>query len=72
MGNIECNIIRKRKFLQPPKFIIYNLLLMQFTHTQKEFIKNFQIKNSGKNHDFYGQSDTLLSADEFEDLQNMS
>ena len=45
---------------------------MQFTHTQKEFIKNFQIKNSGKNHDFYGQSNTLLSADEFEDLQNMS
>ena len=45
---------------------------MQFTHTQKEFIKNFQIKNSGKNHDFYGQSNTLLSADEFKDLQNMS
>ena len=38
---------------------------------EKRVCKNFQIKNSGEYHDLYIQSDTLLSADVFENFQNM-
>ena len=33
--------------------------------------KDFEIKNIGQYHDFYGQSNTLLLADVFENFKNM-
>ena len=33
--------------------------------------KDFEIKNIGQYHDFYGQSNTLLLADVFENCKNM-
>ena len=40
-------------------------------HTQKEFLKIFEIKNLGGYHDLYVQSYTLLLADVFENFQNV-
>ena len=37
----------------------------------KRVCKDFELKNSGKYHDLYVQSDTLLLADEFENFRNM-
>ena len=37
----------------------------------KRVCKDFEIKNVGKNHDLYVQSNTLLSADVFENFRNM-
>ena len=37
----------------------------------KRDCKNFEIKNSGKYHDLYVQSNTLLFADVFENFRNM-
>ena len=36
----------------------------------KRVCKDFEIKNVGKNHDLYVQSNTLLSADVFENFRN--
>ena len=41
-----------------------------YTHT-KRVCKDFKIKNLGEHHDLYVQSDTLLSADVFENFRNM-
>ena len=41
-----------------------------YAHT-KRVCKDFELKNSGKYHDLYVQSDTLLLADEFENFRNM-
>ena len=38
---------------------------------KKRVCKDFEIKNLGKYHDLYVQSDTLLLADVFENFQNM-
>ena len=37
----------------------------------KSLCKKFEINNLGEYHDLYGQSDTLLLADVFENFQNM-
>ena len=37
----------------------------------KRACEDFEIKNLGKHHDFYDQSDTLLLADVFESFRNM-
>ena len=37
----------------------------------KRVCKDFEIKNVGKNHDLYVQSNTLWSADVFENFRNM-
>ena len=37
----------------------------------KRFFKDFEIKHSGKYHDLYVQSDTLLLADVFENFRNI-
>ena len=44
--------------------------MMQITGTQKEFVKILK-KKIGKYHNLYVQSDTLLLADVFENIQNM-
>ena len=44
---------------------------MHIMHTQKEFLKIFEIKNLGGYHDLYVQSYTLLLADVFENFQNV-
>ena len=44
---------------------------MQITRMEKEFCKDFLIKNSGEYHDLYVQNDTLLLVDVFENIQNM-
>ena len=41
-----------------------------YTHT-KRVCKVFEIKKLGEYHDLYGQSDTLLLADVFENFRNM-
>ena len=41
-----------------------------YRHAEKVFSK-FNIKNLGQYHDLYVQSDTLLSADVFENFRNM-
>ena len=41
-----------------------------YAHT-KRVCKDFELKNSGKYHDLYVQSDILLLADEFENFRNM-
>ena len=46
------------------------ILLMQITCTQKE-TKDFEIKNLGDYHDLYVQSDILLPADVFNNVQNI-
>ena len=37
----------------------------------KRVCKDFEIKNLGEYHDFYVQSDILLSADVFKNFRNM-
>ena len=44
---------------------------MRITHTKKRVCKDFETKNLGDYHDFYAQSDTLLSADVFDNFRNM-
>ena len=44
---------------------------MQIKCMQKEFVKIFEIKYLGENHDLYVQSDTSLLADVFENLRHM-
>ena len=44
---------------------------MQITLTQKQFVKNLNLKNVGEYHDLYAQSDTLILTDVFENFQNM-
>ena len=39
---------------------------MQITRMQKQFVKNFEIKNLGEYHDLYVESDTLLLAGVFD------
>ena len=46
------------------------ILLMQITCTQKE-TKDFEIKNLGDYHDLYVQSDILLPADVFNNVQSI-
>ena len=41
-----------------------------YVHTKK-VCKNFQIKNVGKYHDLYVQSDTLLLADVLKNFRDM-
>ena len=43
---------------------------VDYKHAKKVF-KNLINKNLGHYHDLYGQSDTLLLADVFEDFRNM-
>ena len=50
---------------------IWKILLMQVRSTQKEFLNILKQKKLGEYHDLYIQSDTLLLAVEFENLQNM-
>ena len=40
-------------------------------HTQKRFCKDFEIKYSGEYYNLYAQSNTVLLADVYENLQNM-
>ena len=60
----------------PEKEDFYSHLNMEditdedYAHT-KRVCKEFKINNLGEYHDFYIQSDTLLSADVFENFRNM-
>ena len=60
----------------PPKEGFYSKLNLKgvsdadHEHTQKVW-KVFEIKDFGKYHDLYAQSDTLLLADGFENFRNM-
>ena len=60
----------------PPKEAFYSNLNLEdisdegYAHAQKEW-DVFEIKNRGKYHDLYVQSDTLLLADVFENFRNM-
>ena len=60
----------------PEKEDFYSHLNMEditdadYAHT-KRVSKEFKINNLGEYHDFYIQSDTLLSADVFENFRNM-
>ena len=49
---------------------VWKILLMQITHMQKELAKIWK-KKFGECHDLYGQSDTSLLADVFENFRNM-
>ena len=44
---------------------------MQIMRTQKEFVKDFEIRNLGEYHDLYVQSDTLLLPDVLENFRNI-
>ena len=44
---------------------------MQIMHTQKDFVKIFEIKKLRKYHNLYVQSNTLLLAHVFDNLKNM-
>ena len=54
----QWNITRQRRFLQSPKHWRYNWW----------FCNYFQVKNLGKHHDLYVQSDTLLLPDVLKQL----
>ena len=60
----------------PPKEAFYSKLNLKgisdadYEHTQKVW-EVFEIKDCGKYHDLYAQSDTLLLADVFENFRNM-
>ena len=60
----------------PPKEAFYNELNLEcisdadYAHAQKVW-EVFEIKNFGKYHNLYAQSDTLLLADVFENFRNM-
>ena len=64
------------KILLPKKEDFYGHLNMEditcadYSHA-KRVCKYFEIKNLGEYHYFYVESDTLLLADVFEDIQNM-
>ena len=48
---------------------IWRIWITKHIHTQKIF-EEFELKNLGKYHDLYVQSNTLLLADVFEKLRN--
>ena len=60
----------------PPKEAFYSKLNLKgisdadYEHTQKVW-EVFEIKDCGKYHDLYAQSDTLLLADVFDNFRNM-
>ena len=62
--------------LLPEKEDFYSHLDMEdiidadYAHKQKIVSKDFEYKNLGECHDLYVQSDTLLSADVFENFRN--
>ena len=62
---------------QPIKETFYSNLNLEgisnedYAHAQKLW-EQFEIKDRGEYHDLYAQSDTLLLADVFENLRNMS
>ena len=47
-----------------------DIIHAEYAHA-KRVCKDYKIKDSGEYHDFYVQSDTLLSADVFENFRNM-
>ena len=61
--------------LLPVKKKFYNNLNMEditdYKHAKKVW-KDFELKNHAEYHDLYGQSDTLLLADVFENFRNKS
>ena len=68
-GNFnETSLPEKIRFLQSPKYGRYRWCWYPYT---KSVCKDFEIKNLGKYHDLYAQSNTLLLADVFENFWDM-
>ena len=55
----------------PEKSDFYSLLNMEDVTNADKVCQNFKIKKLGEYHDLHVQSDTLLSADVFENFKNM-
>ena len=69
MGNIRWNIItREKRFLNSLKHGRHYWCRLC---SNKKDCQDFEIKKLDEYHDFYVQSNTLLTADVFENFQNM-
>ena len=49
----------------------WKIMMIHITHTKIRICEDYETKNLGEHHDFCFQSNTLLTADAFENFQNM-
>ena len=72
LGKLQLNFITEKiRVLQSPKHGRYYECRLQARKKHATVSKDFKIKSLGKHHDLYVQSNTLLSADVFENFQKM-